>query len=79
MGDERAYNTASFTYISYCDLVRIQILNWRQSPEFVKMWNLPINHVFSAVWFVAVVKPIAMVPVRFEPRPGTELPLWNCC
>ena len=37
MGGERASRTASFTYISYCDTIRTQILNWSQSSEFAKM------------------------------------------
>jgi len=37
LGGVRACKTASFTYISYCDTIRTQILNWSQSAEFTKM------------------------------------------
>jgi len=37
MGGEKACKTATFTYISYCDRITIQILNFSQSSEFVKL------------------------------------------
>ena len=37
MGGERASITASCTYISYCDTMTTQILNWSESSEFPKM------------------------------------------
>ena len=54
-GGERACKTASFTYISYCDMIRTQILNWSQSSEFGKMglccmWN-PAHKPQLWVWF----------------------------
>jgi len=51
MGRERASKTASFTYISYCDTITTQILNWSQSSESVKMWNQPMNRGLDAVHF----------------------------
>jgi len=36
-GGERASKTASCTYISYCDTIRTQILNWRESSEFAEI------------------------------------------
>jgi len=79
MGGERASKTASFTYISYCDTIRTQILNWSQSCEFATMWNRPKYCGFGADRFFDGVKPVATVPVRFQPGPGTEPPLWNRC
>jgi len=79
IGGERASKTASFTYISYCDTIKIQILNWSQSTEFAKMWNRPKNRGFGMVRFFDGVKPVATVPVRFQPGPGTESPIWNRC
>jgi len=79
MGGERASKTASFKYISYCDTIPTQILNWSQSAEFVKMWNQPKNRGFSVVRFFDGVKPVGTVPVRFQPGPGTEPPIWNRC
>jgi len=76
---KRAYKIASFTYISYCDRIRTPILNWNQSAEIGKLWNRPKNHGVSAVRFFAGLKPIAMVSVWFQPRPGTELRMWNRC
>jgi len=35
---KRVWKTASFTYISYCDMITTRILNWRHNPEFTKMW-----------------------------------------
>jgi len=37
MGGERLPETASFTYISYCDMITTQILNWSESSEYTKM------------------------------------------
>jgi len=37
IGGGRACKTASLTYISYCDMIRTQILNWSPSSEFAKM------------------------------------------
>jgi len=37
MGGERPSKTASFAYISYCDTITTQILNWGQNTEFAKM------------------------------------------
>ena len=34
---QRAWNTGSFTHISYCDGIRTQLLNQSQSSEFAKM------------------------------------------
>jgi len=76
---ERACRTASFTYISCCDTIRTQILNWSESSELAKLWNQPKNCVFGAVQFLDGVKPVATVPVRFQPGPGTELRIWNRC
>ena len=79
IGGERACNTASFTYISYCDMIRTQIPNWSKSWELANLWNRPKNHGFGAVRFFDGVKPIATVPVRFQPRRGTEPRIWNRC
>jgi len=38
-GGKRACNTAYFTYISYCDMIRTQILNQRLCSELAKLWN----------------------------------------
>jgi hypothetical protein len=67
--------------LSYCraSFSRTQILNWSQSLEFAKLWNQPKNRGFGAVRFFDVVKPVATVPVRFQPGPGTEPPIWNHC
>jgi len=35
-GGDRASQTSSFTYISYCDTIRTQIRNWNQSSESTK-------------------------------------------
>jgi len=37
IGGKRACKTACSTYISYCDMIRTQMLNWIQSYEFTKM------------------------------------------
>jgi len=37
IGGERACKTASFTYESYCDMIRTQMLNCSQSLKFVTM------------------------------------------
>jgi hypothetical protein len=49
MWDQQTSKTASFTYISYCDPIRTQIFNWRQSSEVAKIWNHPKNHRFGGV------------------------------
>jgi len=69
IGGERASKTASFTYISYCDMIRTQIHDWSQSSKVAKLWNRPKNHVFGGVWFFDGVKPIPTVQVRFQPGP----------
>jgi len=79
MGGESASKTASFTYRLYCDTISTQILNWSQRSDFAKMWNRPKNHGFGAVRIFDGVKPVATVPVQFQPGPGTEPPIWNCC
>ena len=78
-GGERASKTASFTYRLYCDTISTQIVNWSQRSDFAKMWNHPKNRGFRTVQFFTGVKPVAMVPVRFQPGPGTEPPIWNRC
>jgi len=65
IGGERALTTASFTYISYCDRISTQILNWSQGSEFAKIRNRPKNCEFGVVRFFDVVKPVAPVPVWF--------------
>jgi hypothetical protein len=79
MGAERASKTASFTHILYCDTITTQIVNCSNRFEITNMWNRPKNRGFSAVQLSKRVKPVAMVPVRFQPGPGTELPIWNRC
>jgi len=78
-GGERTCKTASFTYKSYCDTIRTQIFNWSQSWDLENLWNRPKNRGFGVVWFFDVVKPVAKVPVRFQPGPGTKPRIWNCC
>jgi len=78
-GGGRACNTTSLTHISYCDTIRTQILNWSKSSELAKLRNQPKNRGFVAVLFFGGVKPVAMVPVRFQPEPGTEPRIWNWC
>jgi hypothetical protein len=79
MGGEKASTTASVMGISYCDVIRTQIINWSQISVCTKMWNLPKNSGIGAVQGFNVVIPIATVPVQFIPRPGTEPPIWNRC
>jgi len=79
MRGERASKTACFTYISYCDLITTQIIHWSKILEFAKRWNWPKNSRFSAVRSFDQVEHIGMVQVQFQPRPGTELPIWHCC
>jgi len=78
-GGERACRTVSFTYISYCDMIRTEILNWSQISEFARLRNRPKNYVFGAFRFFDEVKPVVTVPVWFQSGPGTEPPIWNCC
>jgi len=61
MGGDSASKTASSTYISYCDTITTQILNWSQRAQFTKMWNRPKNHGFGAVRFVEGIKPVPTV------------------
>ena len=75
MGGESAAKTACLTYIPYCYKITTQILNWRQSSDFAKLWNWLKNHWFGAVQFFDVVKPAATVPVWFQHGPGTEPPI----
>jgi len=49
---DRACHSASFTYMSYCVMIRIHVINWSQSSEFVKLWNQQKNPRFSAVRFL---------------------------
>jgi hypothetical protein len=37
IGGERTCKTASIAYISYCETIRTQILNWSQISEFAKI------------------------------------------
>jgi len=37
IGGERACKSGSFTYISYCDMIRTHILNWSPSSELARM------------------------------------------
>jgi len=43
------------------------------------MWNRPKNWGFGVVRFFDVVKPVALVPVRFPTGSGNEPAIWNCC
>jgi len=76
-GGERICKTASFMYISYCDTIRTQILNYSQSAEFANLWNRPKHPGVSKVQCFDGVKPVATVPGQFQPGPGTELRIWN--
>ena len=69
---ERAFTTAPCTYISDCDTIRTEILNWNQSSEFAKLWSQLKNYGFCAVWVLDGVSPVASVPVQFQPGPWTE-------
>ena len=76
MGGERAFKTEYFMYILYCDTIRTQILNW--SNRF----GGGTGHktvVLGAVRFFDWVKPVATVPVRFQPGTGTEPQIWILC
>ena len=64
---ERASKTASFTYISYCDMIRTQILSWSASSELAKLWNWPQNRGFGAVPFFDVVNPLQQFQFRSDP------------
>jgi len=75
-GGERASKTGWFTYISYCDMISTQILHRSQSSAFGNMWNPAQNPRPGAVRCFNGVKPIVMVGVQFEPRPGTEPRIW---
>jgi len=44
-GAESAWKTASYTYISYCDTIRTQIVNWSLSFLFAKMKLCYMHHV----------------------------------
>jgi len=77
MRGETTSKTASFTYISYCDTITTQLLNWSESSEIAKSWNRPKTSVFGVVWFFDGVKPVGTVPVLFEAGPGTNPPIWN--
>jgi len=58
-GGERALTTACFTYRTFFDPIRTQILNWRNS---FGRWNRPKTGVSGAVRVFDVVKPVATVP-----------------
>jgi len=62
---ERLSKTASFMYISYCDMITTQRLNWSQSSEWAKKWNWPKCSGFSAVQYLNMVEPVVIFPVRF--------------
>jgi len=79
MGGGGASRTASFWYISYCDTIRTQILNWSLSLEFANLWNRPKNRGFGAIRFCDRVILMATVPRHFQPGPEIEPPIWNCC
>jgi len=68
-----------FPYMSYCDMIRMQMLDWSQSCGLAKLWNWPKNRWFHAVRFIEGIKPIATVPAWFQPGPGTNLRIWNRC
>jgi len=69
---DRASKTASFTYISCCDMIRTHVPIWSKISEIARMWDRPTNCGFSVVQFFDRVKPVATVPVQFPPRPGTD-------
>jgi len=69
MAGERASNTVSFTYISYCHTIRTQIHNWSESSVFAKMWNCLKSSGFDAVQYLVRVRVVTEVPVWFEPDP----------
>jgi len=60
-------------------MITTQILRWSQNVKFAKTWNRPNNRGFGAVWIFDGVQPVAMVPVQFQPGPGTKPPIWNRC
>jgi len=50
-GGERASKTASFMYISYCDTITTQILDWSQSSEFTKLRLCCMINPAKTEWF----------------------------
>lgn len=60
-------------------MIKTHILNWSVSSKFTKMWKGPKNCMFGAMWIFRRVKPVATVSAQFQPGPGTELWIWNCC
>jgi len=78
-GGAKASKTVSFAYISYCDTIRTQILNWSQSSQISKQYNWSKNCALSGVRIFAVEISSATVLIPFQPRSGTELRISNCC
>jgi hypothetical protein len=75
-GGEWASKPEYFTYGSYCNTIRTQILDWRESICCQTHWNLPGNRLG---WVFHVVKSIATGPVQLLPVPWPEPVLWPRC